>query len=146
MKTFTVTIAGSERHDGEKPYDYVIEAETAEAAAKAVTVEFAKQQWDANDIVVVGVKEGAPPPGYRYHWNDMRPVLKLNCFERFAAGHFLSDDDAIAGAESFDALLADIKAGKVTLWRPFENCEYGEVVGYMQDMVDDLSRTFAKVR
>ena len=71
MPNFLVTIAGSERHDGEKPYDYVAAGETGDEAAAKVVASF-KADHDDDDVVIISVKEGLPGKNYPYPWNDIR--------------------------------------------------------------------------
>lgn len=78
---FTVTIAGGERHDGEKPFTYVVNATSADAAWKMVRDHFIREQTEANpddvsdedaDVVRVSVEAGVPSAKCGYHWNDLR--------------------------------------------------------------------------
>jgi len=68
---FTVTIAGSERHEGHKPYSYVVNAENADAAWAKVRDVFVKEQ-DDNDVERVRVEAGSPKRDCGYYWNDLR--------------------------------------------------------------------------
>ena len=77
MKTFTVTIAGLERYDGEKPYTYVVAAADADAAWQQVYDEFVRDRWlpgETPDVERVEVVEGVPARNCGYYWNDRRPV------------------------------------------------------------------------
>lgn len=75
MQDFTVTVAGSERHDGHKPYTYVVVAENYEDAAKKVT-EHHRENNEDTDLVLVECFRGPPPIRSGYAWNDLRPKLK----------------------------------------------------------------------
>ncbi|KAB8191504.1 hypothetical protein FH608_030060 [Nonomuraea phyllanthi] len=78
MKTFTVTIAGPERHDGEAPYTWVVEAtDMASAMNKALAYHALSQDqrlWDL-EIVPLHTFEGPPPENCGYYWNDLRLLL-----------------------------------------------------------------------
>lgn len=70
---FTVDVAGSERHDGERGYTYVVLAPSAEVAQKAVLAYFAAQE-DDDDVIHERTVPGVPttanePPNV---WNDLR--------------------------------------------------------------------------
>lgn len=75
LKEWTVTIAGSERHEGHKPYTYVVLADNASKAWKKVRDAFVKEQFtddETPDVVKVEVKPGNPGPDANFHWNDAR--------------------------------------------------------------------------
>jgi hypothetical protein len=69
-RPFTVTVAGSERHDGEKPYTYVVNAKDGETAGKQVLEHHKKENSD-HDVLLVQVLPGAPVNA-AYYWNDLR--------------------------------------------------------------------------
>lgn len=91
---FTVNVSGSERHDGEKPYTYVLEAASMEAAKLAAYrfhlwadyAEYGTQPavipvWrpDGPDVVVIDCPEfpcheGVPAEDCGYRWHDLRQV------------------------------------------------------------------------
>lgn len=73
--TFIVTIAGSERHDGEKPYTYVIRTDDSSEAVSFV-IEHFKKETEQTDIKVVSVKAGVPADDCGYTWNDLRDTIK----------------------------------------------------------------------
>ncbi|MEU7863470.1 hypothetical protein [Nonomuraea sp. NPDC049141] len=75
MKTYTVTIAGPERFDGEKPHTWVVNAaDIYEAAGKALREHCEAQEQSIEDIKIIGAEsfEGVPAPDCGYNWNDMR--------------------------------------------------------------------------
>lgn len=67
---WTVTIAGSERHDGEAPYTYVVDSTTMDGATKLAIDNHSKGTGD-NDIVLISVVAGAPH-AVDYEYNDLR--------------------------------------------------------------------------
>ena len=78
---FTVTIAGGERHDGEQPYTFVVNAASADEAWKKVRDQFIREQNYADpnevddedaDVVRVSVETGVPSAKCGYYWNDIR--------------------------------------------------------------------------
>jgi hypothetical protein len=69
MPVCTVTIAGPERHDMEKPYDYLVEAPSEHAATAEVQRHF-QQEQATRDTVILAVKPGIHRQGYL---NDIRP-------------------------------------------------------------------------
>jgi len=71
MSDWLITIAGCERHDGEKPTDYVIDAATQDQAVMAAILLHSREHDDL-DLEVVGVSQGAPGPDYPYFYNDVR--------------------------------------------------------------------------
>lgn len=74
-RVFTVTVAGSERHDGEAPYTYVLEAHSlVDAWAKALAHHMV-EEGDIDAYVVADESfDGEPGPDDTYGWNDLRPV------------------------------------------------------------------------
>lgn len=68
---FTVTVAGLERHDGEAPYTYVVDAVDA-AAATRVVVAHMQAELGTTDLVVKACASGVPAADCWYHWNDLR--------------------------------------------------------------------------
>jgi hypothetical protein len=75
VKIFTVTVAGSERFDGEEPYTWVVEApDVASAIDKAVTYHALSQDQRLSDLLIDPLRtfEGLPPAKCGYHWNDLR--------------------------------------------------------------------------
>jgi len=105
MKAFTVDIAGPERHDGEASYVYVTEANDATHAGEIVTAHFKKEQ-DTEDVVLVDVKEGVPPPNCGFAWNDLRP--KDPSYELYAG--LVAGTHILVMNASTDELLAITKA------------------------------------
>ncbi|QNA75361.1 hypothetical protein C8250_028845 [Streptomyces sp. So13.3] len=71
MAAYTVTVAGSERHDGEEPYTYVI---AADCALDAVIRVLAHHRWqnEEDDVIPVSVFSGKPDPNCGYFWNELR--------------------------------------------------------------------------
>ncbi|GAA2209697.1 hypothetical protein GCM10009850_051560 [Nonomuraea monospora] len=75
MKTFTVTVAGTERYDGEAPYTWVVEApDVANAINKAMAYHAHSQDQRLSDLQIdpLHTFEGLPPVECGYHWNDLR--------------------------------------------------------------------------
>ncbi|MFF7750403.1 hypothetical protein ACFZCP_14270 [Streptomyces sp. NPDC007971] len=72
-RDWTVTIAGSERHDGEAPYTYVVSAETKQQAwATALSTHIRREESVDCFIVPEKSHEGVPAENCGYHWNDLR--------------------------------------------------------------------------
>ena len=71
--TWTVTIAGTERHDGEKPYTWVVNATDATIAA-AIAERHHQTSQEDTDTVVLTVEPGAPAADYPFHHNDLRGI------------------------------------------------------------------------
>ncbi|BAJ30988.1 MULTISPECIES: hypothetical protein [Kitasatospora] len=71
MGTYTVTVAGTERYDGEKPYTYVIDYC---CALDAVLHVLAHHRWENEtaDVIPVEVLLGEPSSNCGYVWNDLR--------------------------------------------------------------------------
>jgi hypothetical protein len=77
MKTFTVTIAGTERFDGEAPYTWVVEAlDVMTAMNKALAYHALSQDQRLCDLEIdpLHTFEGPPPENCAYYWNDLRPA------------------------------------------------------------------------
>ncbi|MBB6545696.1 hypothetical protein [Nonomuraea rubra] len=75
MKTFTVTVAGTERFDGEAPYTWVVQApDMATAINEAVAYHALTQDQHLADLQIDPLRtfEGPPPPSCGYYWNDLR--------------------------------------------------------------------------
>ncbi|MEU4232017.1 hypothetical protein AB0F17_47660 [Nonomuraea sp. NPDC026600] len=75
MKTFTVTIAGTERFDGEAPYTWVVEAtDVTSAMNKALAHHALSQEQCLCDLEIdpLHTFEGLPPENCEYYWNDLR--------------------------------------------------------------------------
>lgn len=73
MTTYTVTVAGSERHDGEAPYTYVLDAESkAEAYARAVAHHIESNDDTDSHVVPEQSFTGAPGENCGYAYNDLR--------------------------------------------------------------------------
>jgi hypothetical protein len=71
--SWTVTITGSERHDGEGPYIWVVGAPDA-TTATAVAERHHQSIEEDDDTVVRGVEPGAPTAGYPWVYNDLRSI------------------------------------------------------------------------
>lgn len=74
MQTFSVTLAGSERHDGEAPFTYCLEAHSrVEAVQSAIAHHLTELDEDAADDLIVIEGETYPgEPRGGYWWNDLR--------------------------------------------------------------------------
>ncbi|TDE58146.1 hypothetical protein E1295_05920 [Nonomuraea mesophila] len=75
MKTFTVTIAGNERFDGEAPYTWVVTAPDMATAVNRALAHHAlslTQHLCDLEIDPLHTFEGPPPDDCTYHWNDLR--------------------------------------------------------------------------
>ncbi len=70
---WTVTIAGSERHDGHGPYIWIVNAPDANAAAAKAEHHHRTTEEDT-DTVVRSVEPGAPGAGYGWAYNDLRGI------------------------------------------------------------------------
>ncbi|WP_431911687.1 hypothetical protein [Nonomuraea jabiensis] len=73
LKTFTVTVSGSEREDGEAPYTWVVNAKTPwQAMNKAKDIHHTDAQEEYEEMQVEEIFEGLPSENCGYHWNDCR--------------------------------------------------------------------------
>ncbi|WP_326634649.1 hypothetical protein OIE67_52355 [Nonomuraea fuscirosea] len=75
MKTFTVTVAGTERFDGEAPYTWVVAASDITSAISKATAYHAlslDQRLCDLEIDHLRTYEGIPPTNCGYYWNDLR--------------------------------------------------------------------------
>ncbi|MEO3860107.1 hypothetical protein [Acrocarpospora sp. B8E8] len=73
MKTFTVTLSGREREDGEAPFTWVVHALSDYAAvSKAKDIHVANQEEDYDVLELEEIFEGLPDDDCGYHWNDER--------------------------------------------------------------------------
>ncbi|MGW4731797.1 hypothetical protein ACWEQC_21985 [Streptomyces shenzhenensis] len=76
-RTFTVTIAGAERYDGEKPHKYVLEARSTQVAwAEALAWHMVVEETPDCYVVADESHEGAPAGDIGFQWNDLRPEQK----------------------------------------------------------------------
>ncbi len=66
---WTITLAGNERHDGEAPWTYVVQADDAETA-KEFAIAWHRAVEDCQDALLVDYEAGMPqdPRG----WSDLR--------------------------------------------------------------------------
>ncbi|GII83316.1 hypothetical protein Ssi03_13060 [Sphaerisporangium siamense] len=72
-KTYTVTISGREREDGEKPFTWVVDAGSEFlAGCKALGFHSDDQDEDFENLEIEEIFEGVPDPNCGYYWNDMR--------------------------------------------------------------------------
>ncbi|MEU8400909.1 hypothetical protein AB0C28_37450 [Nonomuraea sp. NPDC048892] len=81
LKAFTVTIAGSEREDGEEPYTWVVEASDMTSAISKATAYHARSQEERVcdlELVPRYTFEGVPCADCGYHWNDLRTEEPLH--------------------------------------------------------------------
>ncbi|GAA1638085.1 hypothetical protein GCM10009733_039010 [Nonomuraea maheshkhaliensis] len=81
LKAFTVTIAGSEREDGEEPYTWVVEASDITSAISKATDHHARSQEERVcdlELVPRHTFEGVPCANCGYHWNDLRTRESLH--------------------------------------------------------------------
>jgi hypothetical protein len=70
---WTVTIAGTERHDGEGPYIWIVNAPDSTIAAATAERHHQTSQEDT-DTVVRSVEPGAPTADYPWAYNDLRGI------------------------------------------------------------------------
>ncbi|MBB5874592.1 hypothetical protein F4553_008026 [Allocatelliglobosispora scoriae] len=70
---WTVTVAGPERHDGEGPYIWVVNAPDADTA-EAIAENIHRTTQDVTDIEVISTQSGAPSADYVWSYNDMRGI------------------------------------------------------------------------
>ncbi|MFE0765398.1 DUF6884 domain-containing protein [Streptomyces smyrnaeus] len=102
-RPFTVTVAGTERHDGEKPYTYVVSECSTEKAWAKVLAWFMVDQETVDAHVVAGESfEGEPEPGCGYFWTDLRPE-----FTRREALNDLADQ-ATEAVDAFHSATASM--------------------------------------
>ncbi|MET9119892.1 hypothetical protein [Streptomyces sp. NPDC004528] len=72
-RDFTVTIAGGIRHDGERPYTYVVSARSQTGAWAHALSHYMQEQDDIDCYVVESESfEGLPDEDCGYFWNDLR--------------------------------------------------------------------------
>lgn len=91
-------VAGPERHDGEKPYTFVVNECSTEKAWAAVLAWFMVDMETVDAHVVAGDScEGVPEPECGYFWIDLRAE-----FERRKA----FEDSASQAAEAVESLRA----------------------------------------
>jgi hypothetical protein len=72
-KVYCVTLAGPERHDGESPYSWVLEGDSARGAVAKAAAAMACGN-ETSDVELVSVELGVPPADCGFHWNDLREV------------------------------------------------------------------------
>lgn len=72
-KAYCVTLAGPERHDGEAPYSWVLESESARGAVAKAAAAMARD-IETSDVELVSVVAGVPPTDCGFTWNDLRGV------------------------------------------------------------------------
>ncbi|MEU4726520.1 hypothetical protein AB0G06_43575 [Nonomuraea dietziae] len=73
IKTYTVTISGREREDGEAPFTWVVNAESPwKAMCKAKDIHAESQEEAFDNMQIEEIFEGLPPEDCGYHWNDER--------------------------------------------------------------------------
>ncbi|WP_019548596.1 DUF6884 domain-containing protein [Streptomyces sulphureus] len=102
-RTFTITVAGTERHDGEKPYTYVVsECSTKKAWAKVLAWVMVDQETVDAHVVAGESFEGEPEPGCGYFWTDLR--------SEFTRREALNDlaDQATEAADAFHSATASM--------------------------------------
>jgi hypothetical protein len=76
IRDFTVTVAGPERHDGEKPYTYVVrDHSTDQAWAQALAWHIRTNETTDAHVVPSLSHDGPPPCNAGYYWNDLRGVV-----------------------------------------------------------------------
>lgn len=68
MSDYTVTISGTEREDGEKPYTYVVSARNPGEAVEMAMFHHGPRP----DLKVEEVVAGIPADDCGFHWNDRR--------------------------------------------------------------------------
>lgn len=79
MVTYTVTLSGPERDDGEKPFDYVVNAESLGSAVDMAferhldCICYSEEVFDPDCIWVERCRSGVHANGY---FNDMRKETK----------------------------------------------------------------------
>jgi len=72
QQVYTVTVSGREREDGEKPYDYVVEAKCLEDAVRQAVAAHMEEREDTNEQaedLQVRCRRGLHEHGY---YNDLR--------------------------------------------------------------------------
>jgi hypothetical protein len=74
LRTFTVTIAGHERHDGEAPFTYCMKARTQQEAIQTAIAHHSAEmdQDEIDDLIVIESETYPGKPRGGYHWNDLR--------------------------------------------------------------------------
>lgn len=74
---YTVTLAGHERYDGEKPWTYVVNAKDS-INAVAIAAAYMGKHTGWIDLVVVAIVPGIPAADCGYSWNDLRQDINDN--------------------------------------------------------------------
>ncbi|MFI9026341.1 hypothetical protein [Streptomyces sp. NPDC053560] len=125
-RTFTVSVAGPERHEGAKPHAYLVAAHTTSAAWAKVLAWFMTEHDTPDAYVVADASfEGKPDPGSPHLWTDLRP--------EFARQEALDDlaDQAAEVITEFEAATYGITVdGDV---RPDRLAEYGQARSHAQE-------------
>jgi hypothetical protein len=79
LRDFTVTVAGPERHNGEKPYAYVVrDFSTEQAWSQALAWHIRTNETTDAHVVPSLSHDGAPPRNAGYIWNDLRAVVDIH--------------------------------------------------------------------
>jgi hypothetical protein len=138
-RDWTVTIAGSERHDGEAPYTYVVSAETQEQAWATALSTHIRREESVDCFIVPGKShEGVPAEDCGYHWNDLREQSLFwaaidgfaETVKRFEEERkpYLDDEGSIADEKhaDHDHLLGDYEEGLFQ--------EVWDMVGYAEHL------------
>ena len=73
-RVYCVTLAGPERHDGEAPYSWVLEGDTARGAVAKAAAAMARD-IETSDVELVSVAVGVPPTDCGFTWNDLREAI-----------------------------------------------------------------------
>jgi hypothetical protein len=124
-RDWTVTIAGSERHDGEAPYTYVVSAESQQQAwSVALSTHIRREESVDCFIVPAESHEGVPAEDCGYGWNDLRSQAGFwaaiegftSMMQRFdkARAPFLTEDGDDIKSEclyDYDKLRGDYEEG-----------------------------------
>jgi hypothetical protein len=81
-RDFTVTVAGQERRNGERPFTYVVRADTTQEAWAIVLAWHFLDQGDLDSYIVASQsRPGTPSPDGEIEWNDLR-VVQSHAFDR----------------------------------------------------------------
>lgn len=72
-RDFTVAVAGSQRHEGDKPWAYVVSAHSTELAWAKVLGWHMVTHADVDAFVVAEKSFLGVPVNAGYNWNDLRP-------------------------------------------------------------------------
>jgi hypothetical protein len=133
LRDFTVTVAGPERHNGEKPYVYVVrDSSTEQAWAQALAWHIRTNETTDAHVLPSLSHDGPPPRSAGYIWNYLRAVVDIHEVAELAhelAAQFSSATAPFRGAD-----------GEV---RPRDYVRYDEIRADFGEQALELIQAFA---